>query len=136
VWPWDSHGAAAWSTNDAALATDVERARTTDQELTYLSLVPLLHGARHLDIQLSLGAHETLRNFARRLPGFASSRASYLFTNFLNVSATIQPAADRWIVRLASPPLHTVLAMTRAAQDCYIISWLNKRRVQLSTGEQ
>jgi hypothetical protein len=123
----------ALAAEDTTLAKYVDHSRRLDQELSYLSLRSLLRSAGHLDLTLSLLAHAVLRAFAWRLPGFARSSADYLYKNFLDVTATIEPEADRWLVRLTRPPLQIVLTMTGAAQDSYRICWLNERRVQLTT---
>jgi hypothetical protein len=94
-----------------------------------------LRGSRDCDLALSLVANAILRNFAWRLPGFAWSSAEYLYRNFLDAEATIQANEDRWIVNHKHPPLHIVLAMTGADQDVYQISWLNQRKVCLTTAE-
>ena len=94
-----------------------------------------MRGARHCDIALSLIARAVLRGFTWRLPGFAWSSASYLYENFLDVAATIQPDEHRWSVHLTLAPLHIVLAMTGAAQDEYSLSWLNQHEVSLTTAE-
>jgi hypothetical protein len=130
---WNSSDAATWAAEDALLATCLERARRPDEDLGYLSLVSLLRGARHLDLALSLVARSVLCNFAWRLPGFAWSSADFLYTNFLDVTATVVPQTEDWLVHLARPPLHIVLAMTGVAQDTYHVSWLDGRRVQLTT---
>jgi hypothetical protein len=130
---WNSSEAAAWSADDALLATCLERARLPDEDLAYLSLVSLLRGTRHLDLALSLAARSVVRSFAWRLPGFAWSSADFIYTNFLDVTATVEPQADDWLVHIARPPLHIVLAMTGAAEDTYHVSWLDKREVRLTT---
>jgi hypothetical protein len=130
---WNSSEAAAWAAEGALLATCLERVRLPDEDLAYLSLVSLLRGARHLDLALSLAARSVVRNFAWRLPGFAWSSADFLYTNFLDVVATVEPKAEAWLVRVGRPPLHIVLAMTGASQDNYHVSWLDGRRVQLTT---
>ena len=132
---WNSSEALAWSSADAALATCLERAPAPDKELNYFNLPSLLRGARPLDLALTLVARATLRNFAWRLPGFAWSSAEYLFTNFLNVSATIQTDPEHWLARLSKPMLHIVLAMTGATQVAYCLPWRADRPVQLTTSE-
>jgi hypothetical protein len=132
---WNSSEAAAWAAEDSLLATCLERARTPEEDLAYLSLVSLLRGARHLDWGLSLVARSVVRSFAWRLPGFAWSSADFLYTNFLDVTATIERQAEDWLVRVTRPPLHIVLAMTGAAQDTYYVSWLDGRKVRLTTAE-
>ena len=114
VLAWNSAEATKHAAEDSALATCLAHARPPDEDLNYLNLISLLRGARPLDLALSLIARAVLRGFAWRLPGFAWSSAGYLYENFLDVAGTIQPEANRWIVRLARPPLHIVLAMTGA----------------------
>jgi hypothetical protein len=136
VYAWNSSEAAAWATEDPSLTACLERARPPDDDLTYMNLASLLRrSARHLDLALSLAARGVLGAFAWRLPGFAWSSADFLYTNFLDVTATVEPGAEHWLVRLTRPPLHIVLAMTGAAHDTYHVSWLGGRRVQLTRSE-
>jgi hypothetical protein len=130
---WDSPEAVAWVAEDTALATCLERARSPDQELNYLSLVSLLRSVRHVDLALSLAARDVLRAFAWRLPGFDWSSVDYLYANFLNVSASIQPEPDRWTVRLTRPPLHIVLRMTGGSEGFYSVQWLDERVIAITT---
>ena len=134
VLAWNSPEVLEHATEDFALATCLAPARSPDDDLNYLSLSTLLR-ARDLDLTLSLAAREVLRGFAWRLPGFAWSSCEYLGANFLDTKANIEPAAGGWVVRLTRPPLHVVLAMTGADQDVYQISWLNQRKVCLTTAE-
>jgi hypothetical protein len=135
VLAWNSPEAVQLAAEDSALATCLARARSPDEDLNYLSLISLLRGVRHFDLALSLIARAVLRGFAWRLPGFAWSSAGYLYENFLDVAATIQPEADRWIVQLQRAPLHIVLAMTGAAQDEYSLPWLKQRKVRLTPAD-
>jgi hypothetical protein len=132
---WNSSEATACATEEASVATCLERARPPDDDLTYMGLASLFRSARHLDLALSLAARGVLGSFAWRLPGFAWSSADFLYTNFLDVTATVESEAVHWLVRLTRPPLHIVLAMTGAAHDTYRVSWLGGRRVQLTTSE-
>jgi hypothetical protein len=131
----NSSEAAAWAAESPLLATCLKRARSPDEDLVYLSVVSLLRGARQLDLALSLAARSAVCNFAWRLPGFVWSGAEYLYRNFLDAEATIQADEDRWIVKPKRPPLHIVLAMTGADRDVYQISWLNQRKVCLTSAE-
>src|SRR5258708_5768687 len=135
VLAWDSSEAAQHAAENSALATYLARARSLDEDLNYLNLSSLLRGTRDCDLALSLIANAILRSFASRLPGFACSSAQYLYCNFLDAGATIEGDEDRWIVNLKRPPHHIVLAMTGADQDVYHISWLNQRKVCLTTAE-
>lgn len=132
---WNSPEVSEWAAQDAALATCLEHTHPPDDDLNYLSLSTLLRGTRHLDLTLSLAAREVLRAFAWRLPGFAWSSCEYLGTNFLDTNANIEAGWGGWLVRLTRPPLHVVLAMTGAAHDSYHLPWLDKLRIQLTTGE-
>ena len=128
---WNSSEGAGSSSTDAARATCLKHAASPDNELNYFNLPSLLRGARALDLALTVAARAMLRNFAWRLPGFAWSGAEYLFTNFLNVSATIQSETGHWLARLGKPPLQIVLAMTGAAQGACRIPWLSEQEIQL-----
>ncbi len=58
---------------------------------------------------LLLAAQQVLRAFARRIPGYAGSHLRYLQRNFLDVTAVVEPAVDRIVVRLTRPPLALIL---------------------------
>jgi hypothetical protein len=135
VLAWKSAKALEHATDDSVLATYLARAHSLDEDLSYLNPTSLLRGTRGCDLALSLIANAMLRSFAWRLPGFAWSSAEYLYMNFLDVTATIEPEGEHWSVRLTRPPLHVVMTMTGAASDSYRVSWLDKRRVQLTTSE-
>lgn len=60
----------------------------------------------------AVAAQQTLRSFARRLPGFAASRCDYLRRNFLDVAASVQAEPARITVTLSRPPLDLVLSLT------------------------
>jgi hypothetical protein len=135
VLAWNSSEAMEYAAEDSALATCLARAHPPDEDLNYLNLTSLLRGALDCDLALSLIANAILRSFAWRLPGFAWSSAEYLYRNFSDAEATLRADEDRWIVSLRRPPLHIVLTMTGADQDVYQISWLNQRKVCLTTAE-
>ncbi len=135
VLAWNSSEAAKHAAADSALATCLARTRTPDEDLNYLNLTDFLRGVRHIDLALSLAARRVLRAFAWRLPCFAWSSLEYLYANFLDVEATIQTDGDRFVVNLRRAPLHIVLAMTGGVQDAYQISWLDQRKVCLTTAE-
>jgi hypothetical protein len=136
VLAWNSPEAEQHAAEDPVLATCLARARPAEEELNCLKLIPLPRVAPHCDLALSLVAHAVLRGFAWRLPGFAWSSADYLYENFLDVVATIRSESEHWKVRLARAPLHVVLAMAGAAEDQYVLPWLNRRQVCLTTSEQ
>jgi hypothetical protein len=60
----------------------------------------------------AVAAQQTLRGFAHRLPGFAGSRAEYLYRNFLDLSASVQVEPSRITVTLSRPPLDLVLGLS------------------------
>lgn len=57
-------------------------------------------------------AGTVLRDFARRLPGFAESTAEHLWRNFLDVGAAIECDGSQTIVHYDLPPLYLVLSLT------------------------
>jgi hypothetical protein len=57
-------------------------------------------------------ADDVLRDFGRRLPGFAESTPEYLWRNFLDVGAAFECDALQTIVHCDQPPLHFVLSLT------------------------
>jgi hypothetical protein len=50
--------------------------------------------------------------FAGRLPGFANASVNYLWRNFLDIDATVEPEQDHVLVRCGRAPLHLVLVLT------------------------
>jgi hypothetical protein len=79
------------------------------------------------DRELCLIARAILKNFAWRLPGFAKSTLSHLWQNFLDLQARMDTFDDRRVVRLTSPPLHIVLAMTGILTSTFHLPWLDSR---------
>lgn len=61
---------------------------------------------------LARAAGAVLDQFARRLPGFASSTPEYLWRNVLAFDGDVEFAADRVVVTCGRPPLHLLLSLT------------------------
>jgi hypothetical protein len=62
-------------------------------------------------------AASLLRDFARRLPGFARSSPEYIFQNFLAGTSQLRFRKDRIEVRLAQSPLSVVLRIAGMYQN-------------------
>jgi hypothetical protein len=104
--------------------------RHADDRAYLLSPEPFRLTGR-LDRVILLAARCVLRDFAGRLPGFASSGFSYLFSNFLDFSASIENEDTRRVVRLGRPPLNIVLNMTGMNRSTYKLRWLDERPLVL-----
>lgn len=109
------------------LAERLARLPKLSAELAYLSLPRSRGPARPWQWTLSVAAQGLLRNFAWRLPGFAGSNLPYLYSNFLDLTASLEDEPDRRVVRLGRPPLHLILTMTGMLRKVYRLSWLDDR---------
>jgi hypothetical protein len=97
------------------------------EDLTYLTLPESFGYAPAYDAMLQEAAYVVMRTFARRLPGFAGSRLSYLYDNFLACSGSVEEEPLRRIVRLGPAPLRLVLQLTGMARTQYRLRWLDER---------
>lgn len=100
-------------------------------ELAYIALPKSFRGRRSTELIFSLMAQGLLRGLSRRLPGFSLASLPYLFTNFLDFNASVEPESQRWVVRLTQPPLHLILNMTGVTRDRYRLSWLPDLELEL-----
>jgi hypothetical protein len=112
---------------DSTLAEALARLDSIPHDQTYLSLSKPFNFSRYFDFTLSIVAQNILRGFASRLPGFAGSSLPYLYTNFLDFTASIEKEPERSVVRIGRPPLNLVLNMTGINRNTYNLSWLDKR---------
>lgn len=80
------------------------------------------------DLALSVAAQRLMRHLAWRLPGFSRSSLPYLYTNFLDFRACIEPEPDRHVVRVGTPPLNIILAITGLQRASFNLSWLDDER--------
>jgi len=100
-------------------------------DLFYLTLPDSLRLAPALDSALTVAAQNLLRSFSWRLPGFAASSLSYLATNFLDFSGSLEEEPERRVVRLGRPLLHLVANLTGMSRQTYRLSWLDERPLSL-----
>jgi hypothetical protein len=96
-------------------------------ELTFF--LPFAEAAAPGRLALAGLSHALLRDFARRLPGFAGSSPAYLVRNFLDARASVEEQADRRIVRLGRPPLGLILDLTGIARSSYTLPWGDGRPI-------
>lgn len=74
-----------------------------------------------------------LDGFAHRLPGFSRSSPRHLFTNFLDLRASILLQGDDGLTALVSrPPLDPILALSGAASWTAEFSWTSPCRITVS----
>lgn len=91
---------------------------------TYLDLPAPLFGTDPMNRALTVAATVVMRHFARKLPGYASSSLTYIYDNFLDMSARLDRESGRTVVRLSRPPLAIMLGITGMARQTYRVSWL------------
>jgi len=100
-------------------------------ELAHLALPDSFQVSTHLDLALSLAAQHVMRAFAWQLPGCAQANLLYLWTNFLDVPASVEEEPDRRVVYVGCPPLRLVLGFTACMRQSYRLSWLGDRPLTL-----
>jgi hypothetical protein len=100
-------------------------------DLEHLALPSSFQLSPELDLALSLVAQNLMRVFASTLTGFGLSSLPYLWSNFLNFSASLDEEPERRVVRLTRPPLHLVLARAGAMRQSYRLGWLDERPLML-----
>lgn len=109
-----------------------------EDESDYLALPEAFGLSDELDATLSTIAEGVMRAFAWRLPGFAGSSLSYLYVNFLDVSAAVevQPgqSMENWLVTLGKPPLHLILNMAGLTRRSYTVPWRDNFVLTLAVG--
>ena len=108
------------SSDDALPAIGLQSAQ---EDLSFLTLPRNLCPNSGVDLALSVVAQSVIRDFGYRLPGFAASSLGYLHANFLNMTASLERQAERWVVRLGRPPLNVILNMTGMARATYNLNW-------------
>lgn len=100
-----------WSAVNHGRAVRARVAEASDDDLAYLVDASGLLPKRWATL-FAVAAQQTLRRFARRLPGFTGSRCEYLHSNFLDVSATMESDVRRVTIILSRPPLELVLSLS------------------------
>ncbi|WP_447602830.1 hypothetical protein [Nitrospira sp. Nam80] len=83
-----------------------------------------------LDAMLDRTAARTLRAWARWLPGFGQSSASYLLSNFIRRPGWIEVGPRFLQVHLTSGPLDGILRMAGYLSESPAVSWLGNRTVR------
>ncbi len=112
------------------LMRDNSRHRTP-ADIRYLRLPRPLAVSPRRDGWLDDSSLLILRSLAWRLPGFSTASLAHLFTNFLDLPASVEEHQDRRVVRLGSPPLQVLLNMTGICRWQYSVSWLDGKRFEL-----
>ncbi|HEX3559758.1 MAG TPA: hypothetical protein VHU19_11175 [Pyrinomonadaceae bacterium] len=119
---------------DPALAEFNARRARLGADMLYLSPPRALGLSAHAGFALCVVAQGLLRDFARRLPGFAQSGLEYLYANFLDCEADYEEETSRRVVTLGRPPLAIVLSMTGAASGAHRLGWLDERPLAFFQG--
>jgi hypothetical protein len=107
--------------------------RSCDQvgDREYLVLPRALCGSKPRDKAMSEAARLVLRNFAWRLPGFATASFRHLFDNFLDAPASIEDQPQRRVVRVGRSPLALILNLSGVSRASYVCPWLDERPFEL-----
>jgi hypothetical protein len=111
------------ASEDSALDATLRTLSNLKADLSYLALPKPFHFPMPFDLALSVAAQHLMLSLASRLPGFARSGLPYLYRNFLDFAATLEPESERVVVKLGRPPLNIVLSMTGLARAAYKIDW-------------
>ena len=80
------------------------------------------------DLAMSIAAQRVMRQLSWRLPGFSQSSLPYLYANFLDFRASMEAESDRYVVRVGTPPLNIILAITGLQRTSFNLSWLQDQR--------
>lgn len=88
---------------------------TTRSSARFLLAPSAIVGSRAAARAIARLAQATSSRFARRLPGFASSSASFLYRNLLAVGATVEKNIDGISVVLDRAPLDVLLSISGVA---------------------
>jgi hypothetical protein len=80
------------------------------------------------DLAMSIAAQRVMRQLSWRLPGFSQSSLPYLYANFLDFRAGVEAEPDRYVVRVGTPPLNIILAITGLQRTSFNLSWLEDQR--------
>jgi hypothetical protein len=99
----------------------------TKNDARYLAFPPFVRETSSIRKAIGRVAIHVLRDFSRRLPGFARASFVHLQVNFLSGSATLEQQPERRVVRLGRPPLDVILNMTGMSRTTYRLPWLDNR---------
>jgi len=116
-----------WQVENLSGADSSHREDPRDEDLAYCALPEAFGVHAALSEALSYAAYGVMRAFARRLPGFAASRLSYLYDNFLACTGSVEDEPSRRVVRLGSSPLRLVMNLTGMTRGQYRLRWLDDR---------
>lgn len=100
-------------------------------DLAYLA-APALGLARPARLAFAVAAQGILRAFAARLSGLQTSSLPYLYASFLDVRASVEVEAGRWIAQIGRPPLQFLLARSGAARGEHRPPWLDGLTIALA----
>ena len=80
---------------------------------------------------VSTAAHQVLRAFAWKLPGFGTCSLPHLWSNFLDFHARIQLSPDSIVVKMAAPALHVILRLAGLSTGSYTLPRIDPRPFHL-----
>lgn len=118
---------ASWQAEVLRLPDPPSHETLRQEDLTYLSLPERFGVQGEIEAMMREAAYTVMQAFARRLPGFAGSRLSYLYDNFLACTGSVEEEATRRVVRLGPAPLRLVLNLTGLTRKQYRLTWLDDR---------
>lgn len=125
-----------WSDATTEDPTAVKRRSRIAKDAAYLTLGSVFPFSRPFARAMRAAAHDLMRNFARRLPGFSASGMAYLYSNFLDFPATLEDEFTRRVITLGRPPLNLILTMSAVNRGSYQLSFTGERPFALFSKDE
>jgi len=117
---------ASWDRENRPLEQSLLLVSKLDEDLEYFT--SSVFNCAAFDLATSIAAQRVMRLLSWRLPGFSQSSLAYLYGNFLDFRASLEPEPDRLVVCVGTPPLNIILAITGLQRTSFNLSWLEDRR--------
>ena len=117
---------ASWGRENRPLEQSLLLLTKLNADLGYLT--SSVFSSPAFDLAASIAAQRVMRLLSWRLPGFSQSSLAYLYTNFLDFRASLETETDRYVVRVGTPPLNIILAITGLQRTSFHLSWLKDQR--------
>jgi hypothetical protein len=117
---------ASWDRENRQVEQSLLLITRLNDDLQYLTS-SVFHSTA-FDLAMSIAAQRVMRQLSWRLPGFSQSSLPYLYANFLDFRASVDPEPNRFVVRVGTPPLNIILAITGLQRTSFNLSWLEDQR--------
>ncbi|HEX4320444.1 MAG TPA: hypothetical protein VHZ52_06050 [Acidobacteriaceae bacterium] len=105
---------------------------SSQAEFSYYSFCDLWPECEiELDLISALLSRTTMKGFARRLMGFQSASAEYIYRNFLEGVGTVHDRRDCIEVEMPRSPFSLVLQLSGLTKQKFTLPWLKEREVCL-----